>query len=770
MPLRVAMPLLKRPANDDFSAFYEAGAPIPSFAATRQPRFEAGQRRPDKLELQIPANRDDARNLYAMFPGMLKYQVTRDSEGNDRGSLTLRLNFTVPSLSLTGRRGAPLLPSGSYDTLSWLYRLNKSCLQFQAVTYDGVQQEKVRDALNDLLNANWNTYSRLLRDFPAEIVIRDFRLVGNRERPSGPPTNITALVKRGRADEAATKLREALELFFSDVTFLDETHFRTSFELPVDAGTWIGNAEDTISVGFLSSGQTPLNPVYLFRLLLKWRAFQVDGQPLVEFQDRDNYGIDSLLSQAPVRDSVHPLLWLLKHPADPDPATTDYLRFLDQPIEREATVNGQPVLMEPLWRLYVPPEVDLARLSSNASGRIHDLLDYEAVAADIANAAPEDPELEWRLDDYAHLVARQKRNGRAYPWDEEAYFTFDNASFGRIDRIWSQFSGEINQGATLLPLPLEAVLAMIARESGGSPRACGLEPWPEKYEFVENETSFASHPKYAAMTHVRVTLHGREVALQLRTELSSENASHTITAVEADDIRAELLTFMRDKLGGQFFDKKIDVFDSFAARVHELIGTNQDSTFWLSSIRATRHQGTVPASADWRDLLIAETGSDYRWGELLDDVADSDLAPRVSPSLMQTLLTTADERLPHLRALGVNGLPAAHDYGAIFEWLLTPGNSILAGMALMHQNLQHSGYDPLRQRITHYRSRPLTPAPGLRFGYTGDDVVSIGKIVSGPGTVQPWSHLYNAAVVYFDSHFGDAGFIQPHIRLAGAVP
>jgi len=683
---------------------------------------------------------------------MLRYIRAVGAGGSLVSTLELRFGSTIPNTTLAERRiGASLQRLNAADTLSWLYRLNRSCLQLQAITYEGVRDQKIQDALHDLVNTNWNTYSQFLSDFPSDLVTREVTVVRGRQRVTR--TNITRLVKQRNSETARQKLLAALDAFIAD-------NSAGAFELPVDAATWIGNAEDNLAVGFQHSTQSPLNPIYFFRLLLKWRDYAVDGERLIEFAQ--DYGLVSLLSDAPSSASVHPLLWLLKFPQDPDDNTENYLQFIDEPIDRHAIVNGREVPLERLWRLFVPPTSNRVGLISQ-NARVSDLVDYNT------HVIPGEATDEWRLDDFGYLVSRKKQANRLYPWHEEAYFTFDDRSFQRINSIWSQYGTMINDTTVPFPLPVEVLGAIIARESGGGPTACGLEPWPVRYELLEGDSPFPAHPLYGEMTYIKITVDGRNVSVRLR--------DRTVPVTLVDDqaaLGAEVKTFLIATFGSRLATAQgLDPLNALATRVQVWLDTTPGSilTLWLSCLPITRHNTPVPTSQpDWRTVQIAHSGLAYTWQGLLDDLVDQALARRVSPGLVQALVTVADGRLPVLRAKGVAGLPLDHQYGDIFVWLLTPANSIMVGMALLDLIRPSTGYDPIKQRIN-YGSGNLNTENNTTFGYVGSHHITTGQAISRGGGAQPWANYYNAVVAYFNQHDGDAPgvFTQPAIRMA-SVP
>lgn len=484
MPLKVAMPIIKKPSgSSDYASFYAGGNPKISFPSPIQLEAPAAPVATPVQGLRIQVTDPavpEIKRLYAMVPGILSFTRTATT-------FAVSLTFVPPVNPLLPRRGNLTLSClrdyvsrrrnrlKNFNTLHWLYWLNNSCLQLDFILYAGVNAASVSTALCTLLDAtNWPDYKDFLRDHP-RIIMRNIDASA-----SGIPEDISLFNiwnQIGRdEDEAKALLRRLFETIRTGSTTTVQ-----NIRIPVDAGTWIGDiATDAFQLFFSGKGSTYLNPVYFFRLILKWYDFDINATTKF-FSFVENYQLARFLPATSQSNDYHPLLWLMKntgHTSDPN-----YLADLNADIGRYANPTAPPASrrnIEKYWRLILPPGNPLAKVSSNTPTA--NLVDYSRVVTGGGQGVPATAAREWRVDDYGYLLYREKT--RTHPWHHETYFVFDFSTTDLIENIYDNLVNHWLSGVTfsfndLLTFECiyaEAFLAIVARESSGGRYSCRIEP------------------------------------------------------------------------------------------------------------------------------------------------------------------------------------------------------------------------------------------------------------------------------------------------------
>ncbi len=695
MPIKCCMPIIKiDPGSTNYTPYYSSGTPVVNLTA--QPRLDANQAGAvPGLALGLTSlPNPETKRLYAMFPGRLHFWQygTR---------YVVRLEFIPPDPGHLGRM-THLNPLRELDTPAWLYRLNRSCIQLAHIDYDGVDAASVRTALLHLVDDNsaWDEFKAFVRRARP----RSF-VVGTRPGGSGPLhlRNIwRELVEVG----GEARIRATLRTMITTGDLFGASSLLNLF--PVAAGTWIGNMADRrITLGFQDACGNYLNPIYFFRLLLKWRDFSIlRGHRLIEFNDTLGYGAASVISTpspvpAATAVTIHPLLMRLK---EPGPGLTGYLDYLQptEPIGRFSSSATGSRNIEKYWRLFVPPANALSKISTQP--RVQHLVFYGRNGVE---TMPTPTINEWRLDDYGFIVYRRKEGYRGYtrgsrPWHEETYFSFDFDTAREVTDIYDSlhgawFSGiprDFNQVITHYGTPAEMVVSLLARESHGNPAVCGIEPDRDR---ATTNLSPGFHGFFAARR-------GPPAQSPLRI---SRNYTAGSTAVIWSGYPAYGWAQLRDDLN-RFTETPSHVSPGLMQTlVATALGCRGDAYIGTLGLR---FPGNNAGYMDWLIVPINSIACGIHF--------------------LNTVIST--------RAGTYDPVKLRICYGAGSLLPPTPKD--------------------LRERRYY-------------FGYHNSHHVNTGTAVTSAGTNQPWGAYYNAVVAFFNDLVDNpGGRVLPSVRMNGGIP
>jgi hypothetical protein len=330
---------------------------------------------------------------------------------------------------------------------------------------------------------------------------------------------------------------------------------------------------------------------------------------------------------------------------------------------------------------------------------------------------------EWRYSDASQLEAR-----RHAPPHAAVPLAPQPAHATRAAALWTSHGQAITTICGALQIPPEVIVALACTEAlpSLSERSVRLEPLRarDRARLLGNAAAAPLETAYDKAVGIRG-------AVDNLADLGNGRTTFDITLDEQRSWDANFLRGIRARVlyGTQRVEVRGNDGDGTSSATYTIEvdspapppeGTDPPDEAWVLEGYSPPHPG-VPDP--WAGGIRVKPASTLTWAQLLT-VVEATRGERISPGLIQTLVSTAREQVDWLRAVrpgifeevGAANPPAGYA-GYLNDWLLEGTHSLLVGAAYVRRGYNRflTGFDlPLVGGV--YNSGSLTPAAGATWG------------------------------------------------------